>query len=361
MTGNTPTFAQTTIVEGGSSLFFEPIPMDWLYTSVTDPQVNVVVDTLDAACANVDCNYNYAAATASITSQAVSGLAVTIGGTSLPTTDSTIVFGGAPCGTISGSATELTCTLEWAPYAGDINVELYDASGLIPGSGLTAITVAATVTGVSPSTDINQNGGDEITITGTGFPNNETYVTVTFTDGTGCTVSSSTPTQIVCTTDGFDKATLNTATNMQFSIKVIAPVYGTRRLRRNLRTLIDTVIFPETAGTDLAISDTNPSVSAISPNSLSPVLAQDIVFTLTDYTSTMVATDFLVVMYKSDDLTVIRQLNVVSIDDSLKTMTVRFPGAATGTYIFKVTGATGKIQCDTSTMTVSTKIEMTDY
>ena len=68
MTGNTPTFAQTTIVEGGSSLFFEPIPKDWLYTSVTDPQVKVVVDTLDAACANVDCNYNYAAATASITS-----------------------------------------------------------------------------------------------------------------------------------------------------------------------------------------------------------------------------------------------------------------------------------------------------
>ena len=152
---------------------------------------------------------------------------------------------------------------------------------------------------------------------------------------------------------------MNTATNMEFSITTVTPVYGTRRrMRRNLKDTISVIIFPPTPGTDIVISDNNPTVSAITPNSLSPILAQNIVFTLTDYTSTMVATEFAVVMTSPTDSTISRTLNVVSVDDSLKTLTVRFPGAGTGTYTFQVTGVTGSIE---STVTVSTKIEVTDY
>jgi hypothetical protein len=71
-----------------------------------------------------------------------------------------------------------------------------------------------------------------MTITGTGFPNIASYVEVEFDDGTYCSVTSSTPTSIVCTVDGFDKDTLDTGVNMMFSITNNAPAVGTRR--RNL-------------------------------------------------------------------------------------------------------------------------------
>ena len=41
--------------------------------------------------------------------------------------------------------------------------------------------------------DLNQNGGDELTINGFGFPTVTSYVNVEFADGSGCTVTSSSP------------------------------------------------------------------------------------------------------------------------------------------------------------------------
>lgn len=84
----------------------------------------------------------------------------TFGGTSLPTEGQRIVFGGAACGTISGDATSLTCTLEHAPYGSENGgtgheLELYDVNGLVTRTGLTPIEVAVTVTAVSPDTSIN--------------------------------------------------------------------------------------------------------------------------------------------------------------------------------------------------------------
>lgn len=124
---------------------------------------------------------------------------MTIGGTDLPTSDVTVFFGGAPCSSVSAGATLITCTLDWAPYGGDHDVEVYDPSGLIKvGSAVSQINVAVTVSASSIAENnlggINQNGGDILTITGTGFPNVASYVGVEMSDGTGCEVTSSTPT-----------------------------------------------------------------------------------------------------------------------------------------------------------------------
>lgn len=218
LTGNSPTFTSETLVDAGSNLFFEPIPMEMLYTSETLPQVLVTIDDLPAACANVDCDYEYVTTTSEITGFSVSGTSVTITGTDLPTTDITVEFGGATCGTISGDSTSLSCTLTQDPYGGDHFIELTDTTGgLIPlASSLGTANVACTVSSVSPLTDINRNGGDTLTIVGTGFPSDISLVTIEFEDGTYCTVTSSTSTEIVCDIDGFDTDSLDVSSTMQF-------------------------------------------------------------------------------------------------------------------------------------------------
>ena len=135
-------------------------------------------------------------------------LKITVSGTDLSTlTDASIIFGGAPCGPITSEAdtTTLTCNLIHEPYGGDHDVELYDNNGLVPGSGLSPINVLVTVSTISPDSGLNKNGGDQFTITGTGFPNDASLVEVKFSDDTLCLVSTSTPTEIVCTIEGFEE------------------------------------------------------------------------------------------------------------------------------------------------------------
>ena len=91
------------------------------------------------------------------------------------------MFGGAPCGEIKANVIDiftLTCNLEYAPYGGDHDVELYDAKGLVSSTGLIAINIPVTVTKVYPGSLINKNGGDELTIIGTGFPNDASLIGV---------------------------------------------------------------------------------------------------------------------------------------------------------------------------------------
>ena len=176
---------------------------------------------------------------------------------------------------------------------------------------------------------------------------------VTFDDGTSCSVTSTSPTQIVCTISGFDKGTLNTSNAMLFTIANNAPSKGVRR--RNLAA----VSFTSAIG--VTISDWNPQVVSVTPATLSPVLKGELVFTLSDYTETMVSTDFSVYMVQESDASYSRQLNVISIDDSAKTLTVQFPGAASGTYSFTIQGLGGSLSCPADQVSIQTIIELTDY
>lgn len=64
-------------------------------------------------------------------------------------------------------------------------------------AGVPDITIELVVSTVSPSA-ANALGGDILTITGSGFPIDKKFVTVTFSDTTGCAVKTTTPTQITC-------------------------------------------------------------------------------------------------------------------------------------------------------------------
>lgn len=126
---------------------------------------------------------------------------------------------------------------------------------------------------------------------------------------------------------------VDTSTALTFSLIDLSPGYGQRRRRRNLSQF-----FIDAQG-DFIISNTSPECTSVSPTSLSPVISTNyLTFTLSDYTSTIVDTDFTVVMQNIADTSVRRTLSVTSFDDSAKTLTVKFPGAASGTYGFKISG-----------------------
>jgi hypothetical protein len=68
------------------------------------------------------------------------------------------------------------------PRAGSHKAEIRDVNGLLPyANGVADIEIALVVSKVTPSA-VNALGGDILTITGSGFPIDKNFVTVTFDD-----------------------------------------------------------------------------------------------------------------------------------------------------------------------------------
>ena len=66
-----------------------------------------------------------------------------------------------------------------------------DLSGLIPvDASVAKINVSLTVSSISPSTDLNQLGGDILTLSGSGFDTIADNTSITFSDGTSCDITS---------------------------------------------------------------------------------------------------------------------------------------------------------------------------
>jgi len=214
LTGGNPNtgviFESLTTRPYGQNLMFEPVPMEMLFHDAAKPQVLVKVKGIDGVCPNFNCDYLYSEPTAVITAQSLSGLTVAITGTDLPLTNFKVRFANTECGsavtvTPGAGSVDISCDLLLPPAAGSWNVELTDSSGLIPvASNVPAISVALTVSSVSPSTDLNQLGGDLLTITGTGFDTKSASTTVTVSDGTTCDIVSTTSTSLQCIPSGFD-------------------------------------------------------------------------------------------------------------------------------------------------------------
>jgi len=117
-----------------------------------------------------------------------------------------VVLGNAECGTVTASATEITCSLKHFAAAGSWDVQVIDNNGLsIIADGTAKIDVTLSVTSISPNNNLNMLGGEVITITGTGFDADTSATTVKFpSDSTDCNVESATPTEIKCKIAGFD-------------------------------------------------------------------------------------------------------------------------------------------------------------
>jgi hypothetical protein len=102
--GSTPlpagfVMSQGTIVPFSKDLFFQSIPMEWMYTIHEKPQVILKNDGLYAVCPDMNCEYTYVnpPVGTEITAFSYTAGVLTITGTSLPTTNYTIEFAMVAC------------------------------------------------------------------------------------------------------------------------------------------------------------------------------------------------------------------------------------------------------------------------
>lgn len=315
-----PTYTLNTVVEqayDGSVIFYTPIPYDMLKTSHLNPQILMTVDGLPVACRTIDCDYLYETAAAEITQQAqVSGSTLTITGTGFPDNVKKVEYADSLCVVTSISATQIVCTLENTPAAGLHYPKVTSYQGLIPiNNAISKNDIALTISSVSPNSNVNPNGGTEITISGTGFPADlkslPSDFAITFTDSTVCNVEQVSSTQIICSPDAFTSASSNVDLQLTLNAK--------------------------TATSAVAVGTNTYSVLSVTPSSVSPVLKDTLIIEIsTD--QTIVASDFAVFLVNSADATKNKELNVFEEDNvsNPKTISARFGGAWSGTYRVQV-------------------------
>lgn len=90
------------------------------------------------------------------------------------------------------------------------------------------------------------------------------------------------------------------------------------------------------------VSDSSLSVNILSekqvgtsvePSSVSPVLSRNLTVALdSDYPHTLIAEDFSAKLVLASNRSFTRPLFVVAVDDSTKTLVLKFPGAESGSY-----------------------------
>ena len=59
ITGNEPIFSTNITQDYGGTLIMEPIPLEFLSTNVSSPQVLVSINGLNAVCPGFNCDYLY--------------------------------------------------------------------------------------------------------------------------------------------------------------------------------------------------------------------------------------------------------------------------------------------------------------
>ena len=119
-----------------------------------------------------------------------------VSGELLPTdSEVTIKFAGTECDTttVTADGSNIECDLQFNPAGGVWDAFAFGTDGrVLLDSVLTQISIPIQVDSVTPNSDLNQNGGDILTFSGIGFPLNTNDISVTFSDGTSCTVITST-------------------------------------------------------------------------------------------------------------------------------------------------------------------------
>ena len=138
--------------------------------------------------------------------------------------------------------------------------------GVIPvDASVSNYEIEPVISSTSPAL-LNPAGGDNLVITGTGFPaslNTQDSVLAYFSDTTSCTIVSMTSTEITCQTDPF--------------------VTARRRRFRNLGAFdFSLVINGKSTTTTTTVEDGVPTVESITPSSVSPIAFTTLEIKLSD-------------------------------------------------------------------------------
>ena len=87
------------------------------------------------------------------------------------------------------------------------------------------------------------------------------------------------------------------------------------------------------SSSSVGILATRQNGVTVTPSSVSPVLASTITVTLeSTYPHALAVEDFTATLIDASDSTITRPLYVMSVDDSAKSINIKFPGAESGSY-----------------------------
>jgi hypothetical protein len=307
-------YEATTVEDFNANYFYEPIPYDFLYLPNLNPAINVQVNGVEAICAtsDMDCSYEYIEPTALITSYDLQGTLLTIGGTNLPTSNIRLItFANNVCNVVSATTTQIVCSLP-STTAGDWRPVVIDSFGQVPlDPSLTVVEVPVTITSVYPTTALNPQGDNIITITGTNFPvstDDGSTIEITLSDGTQCVVLSSTTTEIKCRTQSFSQTAFSVTGTVTINSKTDSSL-------------------------SLTITTAPATVRQLIPTLVSPVLKADITITVDQsFAGTLDREDLEIFIEDIANPANVRQVNVISVDNTAKTILVKYGGAYTGEY-----------------------------
>lgn len=177
--GSYPQFEVAMQVPFGINKFWPAIPMEMLRTDDQNPPVLATISGLEVLCPNLNCDFSHVSDSNEIITafDIDSNNVLTVDGIGLPTDPATleIEIAHAECidFTITSEAdgSQITCQLDHAPEAGFWYPEVDGPTGMIAiQDGVPELEIALIVTSIVPHEDLNSEGGDLLTIVGSGFP-----------------------------------------------------------------------------------------------------------------------------------------------------------------------------------------------
>ena len=345
----------------GESLLYQVIPGEYLYTREDQSQVIVTVDDFPALCVSLECGYEYIESAGQlIDGFTIDGTQLSISGVGFETPVS-VEIANVACNDIivSETADLITCELAgqipagtWMPLVtlekGKVNVD----------ETVSPLVNDLVVSNVSPKLNLNPAGGDTITIDGSGFPESQDGrydLSVYLGTSTRCVIFELSYTQIQCESEPFTTARRRMLQDSPFNLSLSFNSDG--GLVEHIEEGLELNSDPITA-------------TGITPANISPIALRTIVVQLyADYpVSGMTKDDFTVtIVPESLELTYltinnegVRQLNVVAVDTTAKTITLKYGGAYSGTYDFVIKSATNG-NVDTASFQLKVVFEITDF
>jgi hypothetical protein len=345
LTGNTDMAPSAEVLRKfGETIFMPTMPLYQLHSDAQTPQVLVHIDGMPALCVDLNCDFTYIASDSMLSTQVLAADdSLTLTGTLLPN-DSTdkIRLGPVSCSITSHSDAQIVCQLDDTRTSGSWRAYIRTEYGLIPNeiNAADKIVIPVVATGISPNVDVNYLGGDIMTITGDSFGYNTDAISVVYADGTICDVETAQMTSITCKNRRFTAGAAGQNQTITLTIN-----------GEEDQTLVIDLL----AQAEVSIS--------MSPTSASPVLKTELVISLAaSYPETLVQEDFSAEIFYlgcpadmicRDNTDYERELYVMAVDDAAKTITLKFPGAYSGTYQLQISSVQhGRIDSDLLTLEV---------
>ena len=163
---------------------------------------------------------------------------------------------------------------------------------------------------------------------------------VTFSDDTDCEIMTTSSSELTCLVSGFDETTID----------IVNPYTITVDVNGVVDSSMTVMLLP-----------TKQSGHTVSPTSVSPVLATTLTVTLeSTYPDTLRAADFTARLVDQTNPMETRPLYVMGVDDAAKSISIKFPGAASGNYYVQVNSANiGRI--DKTPLSLEVVGKITDF